>query len=174
MNPLKWLRNRELNKLLNKVPQPPRYPGFERAQNFGVFVVAQSAQEAAARLLVKALEQEGKQVKVLAYYPDKELSGGYDWPAFTKKELNWLGKPNNETTAQFLRDSYAVVFDFTQEDLYPLHFVRAQLKSSLLVGFGEQSQSWSDLHINQAAEKDANQVVQEALKYLKLINSKPK
>jgi hypothetical protein len=174
MNIIKWLQQKELDFLRAKQPKPQVYPGFAKAENFGILLEANSGQEKTAKLLWDELEKAGKKVWQLKYYHAKQILPTAEGSSLSlsRRPANWLGRPTGEGLAYFIKQPYAAIFDLTDSQTFALECVRAQTICDFYIGFGETSKGHTSLQIDASAKTQAPKATAEALKYLKLINEK--
>jgi len=97
--------------------------------------------------------------KRVPYYCLQQLSADY----FSKKELNWFGKPTFIQLQDFISKDFDILIDFSRNDLPPLRYILCATKAKLLIGANEFAQDLYDLFI-----KDENKM--DYLKLLKTIH----
>jgi len=75
------------------------------------------------------------------YYCLQQLTADF----FSKKELNWFGKPNFIQLNDFLNKDFDILIDFSRNDLAPLRYVLSASKAKLLTGANNYAQDLYDL-----------------------------
>jgi len=81
--------------------------------------------------------------KKVPYYCLPQLSADY----FSKKELNWYGKPDFVQLNDFLNEKFDMIIDFSRNNLPPVHYILSTSKAKLLVGANEYMQDLYDVFI---------------------------
>jgi len=97
--------------------------------------------------------------KRVPYYCLQQLSADY----FSKKEVNWCGKPSFVQLQDFINKEFDILIDFSRNDLPPLRYVLSTTSAKLLIGANEYAQNLYDIFI-----KDENKM--DHLKLLKTIH----
>lgn len=121
------------------------------------------------RNFVKQLENNKKEITVLGYVDDKKLIDHYlyrkGFDFFTKANLNWYNKPENESIKQFISKPFDVLFNLSLKEIYPLQYIIALSKAKLKVGKYSPEQPYLDLMIDIEKEKEAmNGIRKEVMK----------
>jgi hypothetical protein len=98
--------------------------------------------------------------KNVPYYCLKQLSADY----FSKKQLNWYGKPDFIQLRDFLHKDFDILIDFSRNNLSPLQYILSASNAKLIVGANEYAQNLYDVYINDETEADH-------LKFLKTIHN---
>ena len=84
------------------------------------------------------------------YYCLQQLTADF----FSKKELNWFGKPNFSQLNDFLNKDFDILIDFSRNDLEPLRYVLSSSKAKLLTGANDYAQDLYDLFVKNDEEMD--------------------
>ena len=98
--------------------------------------------------------------KGVPYYCLPQLSADY----FSKKNLNWYGKPYFTQLNDFLNKDFDILIDFSRKDLPPLRYILSTSKAKLIVGANAYAQNLYDVFIHDETEPDD-------LKLLKIIHN---
>jgi len=98
--------------------------------------------------------------KNVPFYCLQQLSADY----FSKKHLNWFGKPNFAQLKDFTNKDFDILIDFSRNNLPPLLYVLATSKAKLIVGANEYAQEFYDIYIK-------DEEVFDNLKLLKIIHN---
>ena len=80
--------------------------------------------------------------KEVPYFCLQQLSADY----FSKKHLNWYGKPKFIQLYDFINKDFDIIIDFSRNDLAPLRFILNTSKAKLIVGANEFSQDMYDIY----------------------------
>jgi len=98
--------------------------------------------------------------KKVPYYCLQQLSADY----FSKKHLNWYGKPDFVQLNDFISKDFDLLIDLSRNNLPPLRYILATSKAGLSVGANEYMQDLYDIYI-----KDEDHL--DYLKLLKIIHN---
>lgn len=171
MRILQWIRQRQIKALNEKQGKLKPYEGFKKAKRFGILIEANTGQAQALTAISKHLNEAKKKFEVLAYYPTKELPDKTNHFAYGKKDTNWLGRPSGGDFKEFTKNEYAAVFDLTTNPLPTFEYTRAQIKTTLYIGFGTPQKPHCQLQIQASVINKTEAAVAEAIKFLKFINN---
>ena len=94
------------------------------------------------------------------YFCLPQLSADY----FSKKLLNWYGKPDFVQLNDFVNKDFDILIDFSRNDLSPLQYILAVSKAKLIVGANEYAKDLYDIFIHDEARLDP-------LRLLKIIHN---
>ena len=130
------------------------------AKSIGIlFDATEPASFEIIRDFVKRLENNKKEITILGYVNDKKLIDHYlyrkGFDFFTKTNLNWYNKPENESIEQFISKPFDVLFNLSLRELFPLQYILALSKAKLKVGKFSPEQPYLDLMIDIEKEKEA-------------------
>jgi len=84
------------------------------------------------------------------YFCLQQLSADY----FSKKQLNWYGKPDFVQFYDFVNKDFDILIDFSRNDLSPLQYILAVSNAKLIVGANEYAKDLYDIFIHDEAELD--------------------
>jgi len=91
---------------------------------------------------------------------------------FTKKELNWYGRPVTEDVNQFLHRGYDIVIDFCrQPGVYPIQYIVSTVHASMIIGGVLYAHCPYDLIIDAQQVCTPEQYVEQIKHYLSTINN---
>ena len=94
------------------------------------------------------------------YYCLDQLSADY----FSRKNLNWYGKPDFVQLKDFINKDFDMLIDFSRNDLSPLRYILSSAKAKLIIGSNEHAQDLYDIYIKDETDFDH-------LKFLKIIHN---
>ncbi len=84
---------------------------FKRSNSFGIiFTVEDRQKHDEIKDLVRKLEQDGKQVKVLEYLPKLKENYEFLFDFFTIKDLSFWGSIRNAAATQFMQTQFDYLF----------------------------------------------------------------
>ncbi|MEO1515520.1 MAG: hypothetical protein AAFV95_10920 [Bacteroidota bacterium] len=108
---------------------------FKQARSIGIAYLASNlTQTDHIRGFVRQLRKEDKEVKVLAFFPDKLEHNACPHKYFTKKSLDWMMRPKDFDTEQFMKTPFDVLINLSLVDCLPLEYVFALSKAGFRVG----------------------------------------
>ena len=86
--------------------------------------------------------------KEVPYYCLQQLSADF----FSKKNLNWYGKPDFVQLHDFMDKDFDILIDFSRKELSPLRYILTISKAKLIVGANESMQDLYDVYIKDEAD----------------------
>jgi len=96
------------------------------------------------------------------YFCLPQLSADY----FSKKQLNWYGKPDFVQLHDFLNRDFDILIDFSRNNLPPLQYILATSKAKLLVGANGYAQHLYDIYFHDETESNHLQLLKIIHNYL--------
>jgi len=94
------------------------------------------------------------------YYCLQQLSADF----FSKKQLNWYGKPDFIQFYDFTNKNFDILIDFSRNDLPPLQYLLSTSNAKLIIGANSYAQDLYDVFIHDEAEPNH-------LRFLKIIHN---
>jgi hypothetical protein len=128
--------------------------------------------------LFSKLQSQTRSVWLMGYIDEKnvpyfclqQLSADY----FSRKNLNWYGKPDFIQLPDFLNKDFDMLLDFSRNDLHPLRYILASSKAKLLMGANVHTQDLYDIYINDETEMDHLKLLKTFHNYLLKLTGKCK
>jgi len=96
------------------------------------------------------------------YYCLQQLSADF----FSKKQLNWYGKPNFVQFEDFVNKDFDILIDFSKNDLPPLQYILSTSNAKLIVGANKYAQNLYDFFIHDETEPNHLQLLKIIHDYL--------
>ena len=96
------------------------------------------------------------------YYCLQQLSADF----FSKKQLNWYGKPDFVQLNDFLGKDFDILIDFSRNDLSPLQYILSTSRAKLLVGANKYAHKLYDIYIQDDTEMNHLQLLKIIHHYL--------
>ena len=129
-------------------------------------------QDDAVKAFAQHMRDNGKEVSVLAYIPQKrkEISYAPGFDHFTKDELNWLGRPKSAEVQKFLKEPYEVFITLNERLESPIQFITVAAKADFIIGLRNGKETRIDLQFDSGANHDYAQIFKEIEYYLRFIN----
>ncbi|TRX60856.1 hypothetical protein FNH22_07380 [Fulvivirga sp. M361] len=143
---------------------------YRSAKNVGiVFSVEDLKKHELIKRFKKALENDGKNVSVLAYVPKGHQNFEFLFDFFTIKELDFWGQFNSEAVQKFTSQSFDYLFYLDQEGNPLIRNILAMSKAKCRVGNClEDNANFCELMI-QTHNGSMQNMVDEIYKYTKLL-----
>jgi len=82
------------------------------------------------------------------YFCLQQLTADY----FSRKQLNWYGKPDFIQLHDFIDKDFDILIDFSRNDLLPLQYILSASKAKLLVGSNNYAREYYDIFIQDERE----------------------
>jgi len=167
---------RSLNKrALQKQPKPiKRQPtNLKSAQWIGILFDATSKENRDSILAYKnKLEKSGKKVELLAYINSRSKELSYDFPFFTKREVNWKGVPRSKTIEEFATRSFDLLLLVHPKTSIVFEYIVTLTDARLKVGpYTEDTKSYD--FMVQAEEATLSEFIQQIEKYVDFVKPYP-
>lgn len=150
------------------------------AQARSIAVIYRSEDEAVHRIVknyIKYLKEEEGIRKLMAYsYFDGKDEPSYlqsilEFDYFTRKDINWHGKPNPSVISNFVNEPYDILIDLTEEPCLPLRYVLVESKAKFKVGqHNAANEPFFDLLID-TKMNDLAKYIEQVTYYLAILNS---
>jgi hypothetical protein len=126
--------------------------------------------------LFSKIQSPNRSVWLMAYIDKKEvpyfclpqLSADY----FSKKQLNWFGKPNFVQLNDFLQKDFDILIDFSRKYLHPLHYILATSNARLIIGANEYMQDLYDIYIDDETKPSYLKLLKTIHNYLLKLTGK--
>jgi hypothetical protein len=163
------IKKRLLNRYIenNEHSRQKKIVSLEKARTIGI--ICQITDENSYKeiyALFSKLQSQTRSVWLMGYVDEKyvpyfclqQLAADY----FSKKNLNWYGKPDFIQLNDFINKDFDMLLDFSRNDLPPLRYILATTKAKLLMGANKYTQDLYDIYI-----KDDDDQKMEHLKLLK-------
>jgi hypothetical protein len=165
----KRLLNRSLKKL--KVSREKVLISLENTHTIGILCQI-TDEESYINIydLFSKLHSQKRMITLMAYIDQKEvpyfclpqLSADY----FSKKHLNWYGKPHFVQLKDFMNNSFDILIDFSRNDISPLRYILSASKAKLIVGANEYAQDIYDIYIKDDTHPDNYKLLKNIHNYL--------
>lgn len=144
---------------------------FKNSRTIGIlFSVGDADKLEVIKKFIQDLETEGKEVKVLAYLPQKKENQEFLYDFFTKKDINFWGNYRSNEVTKFTEHNFDYLFNIDFETNELINGVLAQSKAKCRVGFYKaNSDRYYELMVT-VKEKSIEQLVEEMYKYTSMLN----
>lgn len=167
---------RSLNKrALQKQPKPiKRQPtNLQSAQWIGILFDATSKENRDHILAYKRkLEKSGKKVQLLAFVNSRAKELNYNFPFFTRREVDWKGVPRSKTIEEFATRSFDLLLLVNPKTSITFEYIVTLTDARLKVGpYTEDAKSFD--FMVQAEEATLSEFIQQIEKYVDFVKPYP-
>jgi hypothetical protein len=101
--------------------------------------------------------------KEVPYYCLQQLTADY----FSKKNLNWFGKPDFIQMKDFIAKDFDMLIDLNEHSFPSIKYILAQTNAKFLVGSVPEHQSFYDLYIKMEERTDKIEILKNIHIYTK-------
>ncbi|MEM9918005.1 MAG: hypothetical protein AAF990_07915 [Bacteroidota bacterium] len=148
------LHERLLRQKLNATSFKRGSLDFQSVKSVGlVYNAADPTHSETIRQFVHLLKKQDKEVKVLAYFPDKETHENCPYKHFSNKALDWVMRPTGFEVEQFIETPFDVLINLCLKDCIPLEYISALSKAGFRVGPVSEKLYCYDLMIDASDER---------------------
>jgi hypothetical protein len=171
------LANFKFKKELKKSVSQREVIGWEAGKKIGLLYDATNDTDfEVMKQYVKQVRSQQKEVLALGYINKKVLPQsrfpqlGLDF--FTKKDMGWKMIPNNLAVSNFIKESYDIVINLSDNTIFPLSYIAAISKAKFRVGrFDKHYVHCYDMMIETNNETDMKSLIQQTEDYLKKLKA---
>lgn len=124
---------------------------------------------------IKYLREGKKRVHAIGFFNTKHLPqteyAKLDYDFFSRKELNWWGKPTVRFIDNFVNEEFDILINFSLDDSFPLKYIAALSKAKMKIGkHDEGEEQLYDIFIQQPEGKSFKFFMRQIDHYLGIIN----
>ncbi|MCR4659308.1 MAG: hypothetical protein K5650_03320 [Bacteroidales bacterium] len=149
---LKEYRRRHLLKQLKTIKRSKRIENFTDVKQIGViFVVGDESRWNILNHFARAMESEGKHVKMIALQP-KDVKLNYvithreTYICHEKEDFDFWGVPRDEVIEGFIDDHYDLLIDTTSDDNFFAQYITLKTLADLKTVYADTTDEPSELH----------------------------
>lgn len=167
----RWAGNLILRKRAGSVRRRRKMFNFSSASSAAVLLYTHDEKHfRAAQVLVKFLKNNNIDTWSLGFVDSPQVSEAYSYQIgmnhFTKKDLNWYGRPKSSSAEQFISKEFDILIDLTMEDFYPTFYIASLSRSRFKAGRFVQNDSPYDLMIEIDEEKTIEYFIDQIKHYI--------
>ncbi len=135
----KYFQRKEIRKNLKILQRRLVFQSIEQAKNIGVvYVVESEADYIRVDNWIKKLFANGKIIRVIGYHHSDNVPH-YCIPKlkheyYSKKDVNWYGKPIRVSVNDFINEPFDVLIDLTMVDNYTIKHIVSSSNASMKIG----------------------------------------
>lgn len=162
-----------LNRKAHSIKRQRKIHNFSTAQKAGIIFLCQSEEDfQAVKDFKKYLEDKSINTSVLGFINDKKipdhllLRTGFNF--FCLKNLDWYFRPANKYIHDFLLDNFNILFDFSVNDHFPVHYISLLSPAEYKVGRLTGTELY-DLMIDIKQNKHLAFFIEQVKHYMNLI-----
>lgn len=165
-----------LKQELSGINRERKVSNFESARSFGLLFEADDPDNYdLVKKYFKYLKDSRKKVHAIGFFNLKHLPqieySKLDYDFFTRKELNWWGKPGEVFVKNFIDEEWDVLINFSLNDSFPLKYIASLSKAKMKIGAHiESNEAIYDLLIRQPEGKSFKFFMRQVDHYLGIIN----
>lgn len=165
-----------LKKDMSTLHRKVSVSNFGTARSFGLLFDADKPEDYdLVKKYIKYLRDSKKKAHAIGFFDLKTLPqieySKLDYDFFTRKDLNWWGKPSGPFIKNFLDEEWDVLINFSLEDSFPLKYLAALSKAKMKIGpHTDSNEKLYDLMIQQPEGKNFKFFVRQVDHYLGIIN----
>lgn len=168
-----------LRQELQNLPRKKAFLNLEESKTIGILFAFDTPDNfELLKKYVGYLKDHKKKVKAFGYVDADTEPGGLSYSKvefefFTRKDLNWYGRPTNVYTQNFMEEERDVLIDLNLEDVVPLKFMAAKSNSRFKIGkLSAENKKYYDMLIEFDKTKNFKYFLAQVDTYLLMINKK--
>jgi len=159
-----------------KVSRHKQVYNLDTAKSVGIiFNATKQSSFDAAKELAEYISKKQADVFALGFVDSKEIlnyysdRSGFDF--FSRKNLNWYGKPNNPVTEKFINRETDILIDLSLENFFPIQYIVGLSKARFKSGRFIEGDSYYDLMIDIRKNNELSSFIKHLKHYLSTINN---
>ncbi len=155
--------------------KPSRF-NFNEIKSVGILVDASNSEDfELVKRYVVYLKEHRKKVKVIGYFSAKKIPdltySKLEYDFFSKKELNWFGKPKSAHIQNFMDEEFDLLIDLNIHDHFPLKYISSLSKGQFKVGkYNEKDLETYDMMIDSDNTKTLKYFLRQVDTYVTMLN----
>lgn len=125
---------------------------LNNASSIGIlFDASELADREAVLQYAEQLRKRGKRVSLLGYFDDATDSNSFAFKFFTRKQMDWALRPNNEEARDFIAQEFDLLLNIDPISKIHTEYIAALSKAKLRVGPSTEHTYCYDLMIDTTA-----------------------
>ncbi len=145
-----------------------RMCNIDSAQSIGIlFNATHLVSFEIVKELAKNLDKKGRTIEVLGYVDSKQLIDHYlyrkGFNFFTRTQLNWYNKPEDENIDTFIRKPFDILLDLSLDNPFPIKYILACSIARFKAGRYTDEQMYLDLMIDIQKELETMSTIKDEL-----------
>jgi len=168
-----YFAKKSLVKIKKSNKRVPKFHNFDSAKHINILFDSRSEKKFRfIKNVIKEFEDAGKFVSALGYIEQQQDAGSLVYKKevmfFSEKDVNWLGKPKDETIRAFAIDKADILLNLCIEDSMAVKFIAASSKADCIIS-GIKDDPYADFIIDVSGKNDTEYLVSQIKHYLQLI-----
>jgi len=166
-----------LSRKKKKIKRERGIYNFDTAKTCGIIFNA-SSQETydKAKQFIDFLKTKEINVVAIGFVDSKEVKDFYretiHFKFFSRKNINWYGKPKNENVDDFINKKFDLLIDLSLANDFPLEYIAAMSMAKFKVGRFTSEQGDYDFMIDINKNKTHDFLIEQIRHYLENLNKK--
>ncbi len=182
MEPARRIRlkigNLLLRKRVEKLTRKVSYSNIDDVKKIAIIWDASDVSDfAGMSRFCQRLTERGVDVKILGYYPGKDLPDQLTAIRYLnfirREEVNFFYLPVDPESESFIKNRFDILIDINFNNLLPLKYITSMSNAALKVGLFEPDKNGNifDLMIEMKKPVNVNDYLGQAFYYLEMINA---
>lgn len=113
------------------------------------------------------LREQGKKVKLLAFFNNKIKGKSFAYPVFNRLQMDWAMRPNSREALEFKDQTFDLLLNLTKSTVLPLDYLAAHSKARFRVGPFTSKTYCYDLMIEHSGKSDLKAFLHQVVFYMK-------
>ena len=131
----RWLYNRNLSQRLSSKSSNIKIDSFNPSQRIAILFDATDIKDkSTVQHFADRLSHSDRQVKLLGYYHSKVEMSDSGFTFYNRKNLNWLGIPQNEMLDEFLQREFDILIALIPKLTHHFEFIVKMANAKLKIG----------------------------------------
>jgi hypothetical protein len=149
---------------------------FDAIKTVGILFDATSKEDyELLKRYVIYLREHRKRVKVIGFFSAKNIPeltySKLEYDFFSKKDLNWFGKPSSVVIRNFMNEEWDLLIDLNIHDHYPLKYISTLSYANFKVGkYNEKDLEIYDMMIDSDNTKTLKYFLRQVDIYITMMN----
>jgi len=145
---------------------------FTQAKKIGILFEASDIENyGIVRKYAESYKKKGKTVKILGYIDTNSPNPSVGFDFFSKKDINWMLKPNAHSVEQFINHDFDILINAYLQPVIPLLYISTFSKAQLRVGlYYPDHMNIADMMITVNGEANLDNLFREVEHYLNIFH----
>jgi len=166
---------RTLRRKARLVKRNKRIHNFSSAKSAGIIFHCKNEEDfRLVKDFIKYLKDHKIQTSVLGFINDKQIPDPYllrtGFNFFCYKNLSWSYKPESQFLNDFINKPFDILFDFSLEYLFPIHYIVSLTNAEYKIGRLSDQEEY-DLMIDIKKKSETGFFIEQVKVYLNMIQN---
>ncbi len=173
-----YIGERTLRRKSRMIHRNKHIHNFSSAKSAGIIFQCRNEEDFKyVKEFTNYLKDYNIQVSILGFIKDKQIPDHYllrtGFNFFCYKNLSWSYKPESQFIKDFINKSFDILFDFSLEHLFPIHYIVSLVKAEYKIG-RLSSHGDYDLMIDINKNRETGFFIEQVKVYLNMIRQSSK